>query len=73
MDMTQANEEAAFLTKLSGPARSALLHENVTSLEKLAAYSEKEILALHGVGPASLPTMRQLLAEQGYAFKVDQS
>lgn len=67
--MTNVNDKQAFLMKLSGPARSALLHENITSLETLAAYSEKEILALHGVGPASIPTMKKLLAEEGYSFK----
>ncbi|WEG19074.1 hypothetical protein PQ478_10695 [Alkalihalophilus pseudofirmus] len=58
-----------FLTKLSSPARSALVHEGIDTLEKLSTYIEKEILKLHGVGPASLPTMRASLEEEGLAFK----
>lgn len=54
---------------LGNPARRALEHAGITSVEKLAAYSEKEILALHGLGPASLPKLRQGLAEVGLAFK----
>jgi len=31
-------------------------------------YTEKEI-KIHGIGPASLPTMRTLLEEEGLSFK----
>ncbi|ADC51460.1 hypothetical protein BpOF4_17085 [Alkalihalophilus pseudofirmus OF4] len=58
-----------FLSKLSSPARSALVHEGIDTLEKLSTYTEKEILKLHGVGPASLPTMRASLVEAGLSFK----
>ncbi|MED1603292.1 RNA polymerase alpha subunit C-terminal domain-containing protein [Alkalihalophilus marmarensis] len=58
-----------FLSKLSSPARSALVHEGIDTLQKLSTYTEKEILKLHGVGPASLPTMRASLVEAGLSFK----
>lgn len=58
-----------FLLKLSSPARSALVHEGIDTLEKLSKYTEKEILKIHGIGPASLPTMRALLEEKGLSFK----
>ncbi|MEC2072470.1 RNA polymerase alpha subunit C-terminal domain-containing protein [Alkalihalophilus marmarensis] len=61
--------DSGFLSKLSSPARSALLHEGIDTLTKLSTYTEKEILKLHGVGPASLPTMRTSLEEEGLAFK----
>lgn len=61
--------EHSFLSKLSSPARSALLHHGIDTLEKLAALSERDILALHGVGPASLPVMRRLLQEAGLSFR----
>ncbi|PYZ96690.1 hypothetical protein CR205_13405 [Alteribacter lacisalsi] len=61
--------ESGFLSKLSGPARSALVHEGIDTLEKLSAFTEKEILKLHGIGPASLPVMRALLEEKGLSFK----
>jgi len=59
-----------FLSLLSSPARSALLHYlAVDTEEKLSAYTEKEILKLHGMGKASMPILRQALAEKGLAFK----
>ncbi|WP_031311458.1 RNA polymerase alpha subunit C-terminal domain-containing protein [Alkalihalophilus marmarensis] len=61
--------DSGFLSKLSSPARSALLHEGIDTLTKLSTYTEKEILKLHGVGPASLPTMRASLVEAGLSFK----
>lgn len=62
---------SAFLALLSNPARSALEHAGITTLAKLAKYSEKEILALHGVGPASMPTLRKALKDAGLAFRKD--
>ncbi|MCK9472067.1 MAG: hypothetical protein WC006_09435 [Bacilli bacterium] len=60
-----------FLSKLNNPTRRALLGEKIDSLEKLASYSKKEILNLHGVGPKSIPIMIRLLEEVGLAFKED--
>lgn len=57
-----------FLSLLSGPARSALEHEGILTLAELSRYSEREILALHGVGPKSLPSLRQALHEAGLGF-----
>ncbi|MGV3763792.1 RNA polymerase alpha subunit C-terminal domain-containing protein [Parapedobacter sp.] len=54
---------------LSAPARRALAHMGVTTAEELSGYSEKEILALHGIGPSSLPKLRKALAESGLAFR----
>jgi DNA-directed RNA polymerase alpha subunit len=61
--------ESGFLSKLSSPARNALVHEGIDTLEKLSKYTEKEILKIHGIGPASLPIMRTSLEEEGLAFK----
>jgi DNA-directed RNA polymerase alpha subunit len=58
-----------FLAKLSAPARRALEHEGLFTLEQLAQYTEKEILRLHGMGPASLPVLRKALHEEGLNFK----
>lgn len=59
-----------FLSKLSSPARSALLHYlEIDTLEKLSAYTEKEILELHGMGKASMPILRKALEEKGLKFK----
>ena len=61
--------KSGFLSKLSSPARNALLQEGIDTLHKLSQYTEKEILKLHGIGPASLPIMKSSLEEQGLSFK----
>ncbi|MBM7836811.1 DNA-directed RNA polymerase alpha subunit [Alkalihalobacillus xiaoxiensis] len=61
-------DEAAFLALLSAPARRALLHAGITTVERLSTYTEKDILQLHGIGPASLPTLRTCLEEEGLSF-----
>jgi len=38
-------------------------------LAELAKYSEKEIMQYHGMGPASLPKLRNALQEAGLSFK----
>ncbi|MEN1985596.1 RNA polymerase alpha subunit C-terminal domain-containing protein [Paenibacillus hubeiensis] len=58
-----------FLAQLSAPARRALAGEGITDLDKLSAHTEKEILKLHGIGPSSMPKLRQSLAEAGLSFK----
>jgi len=58
-----------FLSKLSSPARNALIHKEIDTLQKLSTYTEKEILKIHGIGPASLPIMRNSLKEEGLSFK----
>jgi DNA-directed RNA polymerase alpha subunit len=59
-----------FLALLSSPARSALVeYLGIDTLEKLANYSENEILKLHGMGKASMPKLRKALAEKGLSFK----
>ncbi|HRN51093.1 MAG TPA: hypothetical protein PLC52_09480 [Anaerolineales bacterium] len=67
--MAQGGAGSAFLTLLSNPARSALEHAGITTLNKLAKYTEKEILALHGIGPASMPTLCKALKDAGLAFR----
>ena len=61
--------ENGFLSQLSAPARRALEHNGINTVEQLSQYSEKEILQLHGIGPASLPNLRTSLEEKGLSFK----
>ncbi len=61
--------ESGFLSKLSSPARNALVHEGIDTLQNLSEYTEKEILKIHGIGPASLPIMRASLEKEGLSFK----
>lgn len=61
--------ESGFLSLLSSPARNALIHEGIVTLEKLSGFTEKEILSIHGIGPASMPTLRSSLKEEKLQFK----
>ena len=58
-----------WLSLLSAPARRAVEEEGISDLKKLAQWTEKEVLALHGVGPASLPVLREALTQEGLEFK----
>ena len=66
----QSNKPSeGFLSRLSSPARNALINAGITELEHLAEYTEKEILKLHGIGPASLPTLKHAMTEKNVNFK----
>ncbi|MET3697038.1 RNA polymerase alpha subunit [Bacillus oleivorans] len=62
--------DSGFFSLLSAPARRALEHNGITTLQQLSTYSEKEILQFHGMGPASLPKLRAALKENGLSFKM---
>jgi hypothetical protein len=62
---------AGLSEKLSAPVRRALAMAEITSLETLASYSGKEILALHGIGPRALPMLYTALQSVGLAFRRD--
>ena len=61
--------KTGFLSLLSSSARNALEHHGIHTIEELSKYSEKEILKLHGMGPASMPKLRNALEEKGLSFK----
>lgn len=61
--------EAEFLTRLSAPARRALEGAGIRTLQQLSAHTERELLAMHGFGPASIPKLRKLLVEAGLNIK----
>lgn len=61
--------DTGFLLRLSNPARRALEHEGIVTLQKLSTFTEREILQLHGMGPRSLPILREALQSEGLAFK----
>lgn len=63
---------SGFLVLLSNPARNALLHYGIDTVQKLASYSEKELLKLHGIGKASVPIFRKALEEEGLTFMPDE-
>lgn len=61
--------ESGFLSQLAAPARRALEHSGITTVKQLSIFTEKEILKLHGMGPASLPKLRAALEEEGLSFR----
>jgi hypothetical protein len=60
---------SGFLSELSTPARRALEGAGITTLKQLSQYSEKDILALHGMGPSSIPKLRRALKAEKLAFR----
>ena len=58
-----------FLSFVSSPARRALEREGINTLLKLSKYSEEELLRLHGMGPGSIPKLKNVLKEKGLSFR----
>src|SRR5688572_9492251 len=58
-----------FLSLVSAPARKALENNGITTLKKLAKYTEQELLQFHGLGKSSLPKLAWALAEAGLSFR----
>ena len=50
------------------PAQRALAGAGYNHLEQLTKATEKEILALHGMGPKAVRLLREALAEKGWSF-----
>lgn len=57
-----------FLSLISAPAKRALEHEGITSLQKLSKYTEREILKLHGIGPSAIPILKTALKAERLSF-----
>jgi len=56
------------IPKLSAPANRALANEGIACLEDLAKYSEKQIAALHGMGPNAMGRLKTAMAEANVSF-----
>jgi predicted flap endonuclease-1-like 5' DNA nuclease len=41
----------------------------ITSLKQVAAHSDKELLAIHGVGPKAIAILREALAARGLDYR----
>jgi predicted flap endonuclease-1-like 5' DNA nuclease len=50
------------------PATNALHLEGIYRLDQVVGRSERELLALHGVGPKAIRLLKEALAEQGMSF-----
>ena len=54
---------------IGAPATRALENAGVQGLEELTGWSEREVLALHGMGPKAVGILRGRLADEGLAFR----
>lgn len=57
------------LPRVGAPATRALAAAGVTRLDEVAAWSEAELLALHGIGPRAVRILKDTLAERGLALR----
>jgi predicted RecB family nuclease len=64
----EAKPTEGFMAGLSAPAQRALAGAGINTLRDLAKKSEADILALHGMGPASIPKLQQALTDAGLTF-----
>ncbi len=55
--------------KISAPANRALANAQIKTLKDLSKWSEKELLALHGIGPSAIPPLKTALKARGLSFK----
>ena len=60
--------EGTRLPGLGAPATRALRAAEITTLEQVAALTEAELTALHGVGPIAIDRLRDALLDRGLAF-----
>lgn len=67
--MENQKETEGFLTLLGAPAKRALENNGITTLKKLSRLTEKDLLALHGVGPSTIPVLKKALAAEKLSFK----
>ena len=58
-----------FITGLSAPARRALIHHGIKDYKTLSAFTEKELLSWHGIGPAAIPPIQKALLAAGFGLK----
>lgn len=65
---TKKTSETGFAF-LSAPAQRALANKGIKNLQDLTAYTQAELLKLHGVGPSSIPKLKLALENKGLTFK----
>ncbi|MFO6451437.1 MULTISPECIES: hypothetical protein [unclassified Aeromicrobium] len=56
-------------TSIGRPATGALHAVGITTLAQVAERSEREVLALHGVGPKAVRLLREALSDRGLRFR----
>jgi DNA-directed RNA polymerase alpha subunit len=67
-DATHPNR-ATFPTGLSGPALRALHTAGIRSVDELTRLTERDLAALHGMGPKGIVVLRDALRARGLEFR----
>ncbi|NEU07499.1 hypothetical protein GZH53_04150 [Flavihumibacter sp. R14] len=62
-------QDQSFLSLVYAPAKRALEKNGIDTLEKLAKFTEKEILQFHGIGKSAIPKLANALKAKGLSFK----
>ncbi|MBU8865509.1 hypothetical protein [Paenarthrobacter aromaticivorans] len=53
---------------LAAPAKRALAHEGIETLEQLAEYGKQKASKLHGMGPVAIAQLEEAMEESGITF-----
>jgi predicted RecB family nuclease len=61
--------EEGFLSLVAAPAMRALEGAGIKTLTQLSRRTEKELSALHGMGPSAISKLRRVLASKGLKFR----
>lgn len=61
--------DTGFSSGLTAPARRALENAGISTISQLAAYTQFELLKLHGLGPSSIPKLKTLLNSRNLDFR----
>ena len=64
---------AEFPTTIGRPANAALTDLGITTLEQVAAMTERELRAVHGVGPKAVRILHGELAKRNLTFRTEPS
>lgn len=52
-----------FPKEIGKPATNALVFADITTMDQVAKMSDKELLALHGVGPKAVRILKEYIEE----------
>ncbi len=67
--MSDPSDSVAETVKLSRPAHRALAAAGIVRFADLAAWTQKDVAALHGIGPSAFPQLIAALEARGLGFK----
>ncbi|MBL0937757.1 MAG: DNA-binding protein [Gemmatimonadaceae bacterium] len=75
MPSPKSNEKthpnAVAFPAIGGPALRALATAGITSMASVAKWRERDLLALHGMGPKGVRMLKDALAGEGRSFRAD--